>query len=315
MSNKIDDLSESLDRINSGQDPQTMDRDTSDLLEVAELLRKSGLSVRPPEHIFSATVQRAREGLKIHKGSRRPNSWMFSGLLGAAAALLIFVGIHGFPTVQEVAPLVTPAPPSEPVASHGKALPESTPSTQNEQIRGVKKTSPESAQVNPDSPPTVLPPSSKTVSPPPSARPQSPAVSQESRPAQVPVPSQKTAPSEKSVLPPTAGQASRDTFIALRLPGRTPDSVVRDSSAGSIRQIFDSGTFRELIVTQRIKPQRENGAGLQSRQYVLRETDKGKSDGLNSLNKVVIMIHGQEVTLEGRQTVQELTELANSLYP
>lgn len=312
MNIEIDDLSEEIDRINSGQAPTTKDRETSELLEVSLLLRRSGLSVRPPEHILSATVQSACEGLKNQKENRRRNSWMYSGMLGAAAAMLIFFGIHGFRSVHEVAPLATPAPQHEPATYRKKALQESTPSTQYGHQPEMKNSSPEPDQADPKLLSPSAPQSSSITAA--SAQPQSPAVSQTPSPARVPVPSQKKALSEKSSAPPAAGQTSRDTIIALRLSGRIPDSVIKDSAAGSIRQTYDSGTPHELIVTQRIMAQSEIGAGSQSRQYVSREPDKGKNDGPNKLNKVVLYLHGQEVTLEGRQTLQELTDLANSLY-
>ena len=43
------------------------------------------------------------------------------------------------------------------------------------------------------------------------------------------------------------------------------------------------------------------------------EADSAKSLTFQDNNKVVIFIKGQEVTLEGRQTLQELTELGEKL--
>ena len=45
----------------------------------------------------------------------------------------------------------------------------------------------------------------------------------------------------------------------------------------------------------------------------LRDADNEKSEALSSFNKVVIVINGQEVTIEGRQTIQELTVLSKIL--
>ena len=123
MTNKIDLLSESIDKLNSGQTPHPADTETADLLEVAALLQKSELSAQPPEHILSATVQSAVDGL-AKQSSRRRNSWMYSGILGAAAAFLLFIGIHGFPDIQEVAPIVSPPPQtaSSPVTPEAPAI-------------------------------------------------------------------------------------------------------------------------------------------------------------------------------------------------
>lgn len=113
----------------------------------------------------------------------------------------------------------------------------------------------------------------------------------------------------KAALPPPSPSGT----VALRLPGRTPDSVVNDSAAGVIRQSFDTGTPRELIITQRSSFQADSNKAPQSEQAAPREVDNGKMDTVSPLNKVVVIINAQEVTLEGRQTIQQLTELARTL--
>ncbi|HWR30600.1 MAG TPA: hypothetical protein VN631_12305 [Negativicutes bacterium] len=303
MSSKIDELSNSLDKINAGQTLQVADTEIDELLEVATLLHKAALPVRPPEHILSVTVQRAADGLAAHKKSRH-NAWLYSGVLGAAAALLIFVGINGFPSMQEVVPIVTPAPQNAPVSSNASARLDVNPTTPVAPLKEKKTAAPES---NAESSNAVSTPSSDTASKPatpsaPASATPSPALS--SLPRQAPA---SAVQSMKVAFPPTA--------MAVRLAGRTPDSIIKDSSAGTIRQVFDSGTPRELIITQRIKPLAENDTAASSGQQVLRETAKGKSEALTSLNKVVVVINGQEVTLEGRQTIAELTELSKTLSP
>lgn len=113
----------------------------------------------------------------------------------------------------------------------------------------------------------------------------------------------------KAALPLQASPAT----VAFRLPGRTPDSVVSDSATGFIRQSFDTGTPRELILTQRSNFRAESNKTPQSGQSILQEFDKGKSDIALPLNKVVVIVNAQEVTLEGRQSIKELTELAQTL--
>ena len=304
MSSKIDELSKSLDKINAGQTPHVADGEIDELLEVATLLHKAALPVRPPEHILSATVQSAADGLAAQKKSRH-NAWLYSGVLGAAAAaLLIFVGINGFPSMQEVAPIVTPTPQNTPVSSNASARLDVNPTTPVAPLKAEKTAATES---NAESSKSVSTPSSDTASKP--ATPSAPASATPS-PAPSSLPRQAPASAVqlmKAALPPKA--------MAVRLAGRTPDSIIKDSSAGTIRQVFDGGTPRELIITQRIKPLAENDAAASSGQQVLRETAKGKSEALTSLNKVVVVINGQEVTLEGRQTIAELTELSKTLSP
>ena len=85
MSNKTEELSVALDRLNSGQTTQSNDQEISDLLEVAALLRNSDLPAKPPAHILSASVEQATSGLHAQTNRRRM-PWVYSGLLGAAAA-------------------------------------------------------------------------------------------------------------------------------------------------------------------------------------------------------------------------------------
>jgi hypothetical protein len=89
---------------------------------------------------------------------------------------------------------------------------------------------------------------------------------------------------------------------ALTLPGRVPDSVIFDPATGILRQIFSKGMPNELVITQRMVSQTEGTSNHQATRKV--------SDNLNAIS---LTIDSQHVTLEGRQTTQELTLLAQSL--
>lgn len=308
---KTDDLSNALDKINCGQTPECADRENSDLLEVALMLRKADLPARPPEHMLSAAVQRAIEGQSAAKSSHR-SVWIYSGVLGAAAALLIFVGIHGFPSIQDVSSIVAPTSRVAPNSSSntvktGVTLPMQAerpdlppPPTSAATTASPDSVSAPAAQREPE-------PGSQSVAPP--AR--TPAASPAAR--QVPSAASALKSSVPPAPPPANSPAQAAVLTALRLPGRIPESVVKDPANGILRQVFDSGTTRELIVTQRIKPQAESDSSLQSRQQFIHEADKGKSEAGKDFNKVVVLFNGQEVSLEGRQTIQELAELAQTL--
>ena len=318
MTSKIDELNEELDKINCGLTPNLTDQEIAEMLEIAMLLRQADLPVQPPDHILSAAVQRAAEGLKTVDPAPNRRIFRYSGLLGAAAALLIFAGIHGFPSIQEVVPLVSAPSPSVtgPLPSEARSIGTSS--------------SPESS-VHPSSTPASSSPTSPAQEPlasSPAAKPvaASSALSSDVQPASSPKVLASEAPpqtaesmpqsrkasavsTKAAVLPPPSPSAT----VTLRLPGRTPDSVVNDSAAGIIRQSFDTGTPRELILTQRSKFQTNSGKVPQSGQSDLREVDKGKMEAAPTFNRVVVVVAGQEVTLEGRQTIQELAELARTL--
>ena len=294
MTNKIDLLSESIDKLNSGQTPHPADTETADLLEVAALLQKSELSAQPPEHILSATVQSAVDGL-AKQSSRRRNSWMYSGILGAAAAFLLFIGIHGFPDIQEVAPIVSPPPQtaSSPVTPEKPTL---------------RSAAPPPAIANPpaDSPPTAKPevPAPKPA-PAPSAAPK---IAAPAQPEHTPASPQPRL--YKSAPAPAAKPALASQLAAVVLPGRSPESVSFDRDAGILRQVFARGTSQELTITQRGSASTEPLTTDHNKSVGQTGIYAEKADKALPFNKLVILWNGQQITLEGPQSVQELTTIA-----
>ena len=119
----------------------------------------------------------------------------------------------------------------------------------------------------------------------------------------------------KSAIPPAAPKekATADSLVPLKLPGRSPDSITQDS-ADSIRQVFNTGTPQELVISQRKLPTGQKNAAVHSEQAATRDT-KNYSVGPPGPNKLTVTINGQEVTLEGRQSLEELAELAKTLKP
>lgn len=297
MTNKIDLLSESIDKLNSGQTPQPADTETADLLEVAALLQKSGLPAQPPEHILSATVQSAVDGL-AQQSTRRRNSWMYSGILGAAAAFLLFIGIHGFPDIQEVAPIVSPPPQtaSSPVTPEAPAIRAAAP------------------------PPAIANPAAE---PPPAAKPEVPAPPQPApapsytpkiaAPAQTEHAPASTPPRLYKSAPTPAAPAVSSQLAALILPGRSPESISHDREAGILRQFFARGTPQELMVTQRVAGSKESLKTDHGKSTGKMEAYAAKADKALPFNKLVIIWNGQQITLEGPQPLLELTAIAEQI--
>ena len=317
MSNKTEDLSAALDRLNSGQTSQSNDQEISELLEVAALLRNSDLPAKPPAHILSASVEQATSGLHAQT-KRRRMPWVYSGLLGAAAALLVFFGLHGTPEIQDIAQQTMPA-----------AVPQANPSektapTNTTSSSDAKSDAKSAAPVAPMEKPRSGPLQAKPAAPnapaaPPAATPSiTPPAAKPPAPVQ-PVPAEaraeRAAPSLKSAIPPVAPQekATADRLVPLKLPGRTPDTITQDS-ADNIRQVFNTGTPQELVISQRKLPTGQKNAAVHSEQAATRDT-KNYSVGPPGPNKLTVTINGQEVTLEGRQSLEELAELAKTLKP
>ena len=317
MSNKTEELSVALDRLNSGQTTQSNDQEISDLLEVAALLRNSDLPAKPPAHILSASVEQATAGLHAQT-KRRRMPWVYSGLLGAAAALLVFFGLHGTPEIQDIAQQTMPASVPQTNPSE-KTAPANTTSSSD-----AKSDAKSESSVAPPEKPRSGPLQAKPAAPnapaaPPAATPSiTPPAAKPPAPVQ-PVPAEaraeRAAPSLKSAIPPVAPQekATADRLVPLKLPGRTPDTITQDS-ADNIRQVFNTGTPQELVISQRKLPTGQKNAAVHSEQAATRDT-KNYSVGPPGPNKLTVTINGQEVTLEGRQSLEELAELAKTLKP
>ena len=317
MSNKTEELSVALDRLNSGQTTQSNDQEISDLLEVAALLRNSDLPAKPPAHILSASVEQATAGLHAQT-KRRRMPWVYSGLLGAAAALLVFFGLHGTPEIRDIAQQTMPASVPQTNPSE-KTAPANTTSSSD-----AKSDAKSESSVAPPEKPRSGPLQAKPAAPnapaaPPAATPSiTPPAAKPPAPVQ-PVPAEaraeRAAPSLKSAIPPVAPQekATADRLVPLKLPGRTPDTITQDS-ADNIRQVFNTGTPQELVISQRKLPTGQKNAAVQSEQAATRDT-KNYSVGPPGPNKLTVTINGQEVTLEGRQSLEELAELAKTLKP
>ena len=317
MSNKTEELSAALDRLNSGQTTQSNDQEISEMLEVAALLRNSDLPAKPPAHILSASVEQATSGLHAQT-KRRRMPWVYSGLLGAAAALLVFFGLHGTPEIQDIAQQTMPA--AVPQANPSEKTAPTNTTSSSDAKSDAKSAAPVAPMEKPRSGPLqakpaapnapAAPPAATPSITPPSAKPPAPV-----QPVPAEARAERAAPSLKSAIPPVAPQekATADRLVPLKLPGRTPDTITQDS-ADNIRQVFNTGTPQELVISQRKLPTGQKNAAVHSEQAATRDT-KNYSVGPPGPNKLTVTINGQEVTLEGRQSLEELAELAKKLSP
>jgi hypothetical protein len=299
MTDKLDLLNDSIDQLNAGHNPRVDDPETADLLEVATLLRESGLPVTPPDHVLTATRQAAADGLAASR-LRRRMTWMYSGLAGAAAALLIFVGLHGFTPVQEVASTV--ALPSTPLPTPaGKSADAGSPSSLPASAAPQPKTTaiPSQSPTPAESPasPTQPPPATKST---PAAAPRQSVPASQAR-------LYKAAPvsSDRQVAP------SRITTLIW--PGRVPDSVTSDPVTGVIRQVFAVGTTQEVVITQRKTPVDESAPAANSEQSAGGTKSAEKKAAVRPHNKLVEFWNGQQITVEGPQPLADLAAILQQL--
>jgi hypothetical protein len=278
MTKQYDNLSHAIDQLNAGQKADPCDAETAELLAVAKMLRQAELPVALPDSVLAPAQEKAAAGLAAGH-SRHRKTWLYSGALSAAAALLFFFGLHGFSPEVMLAPVA-------PTTTNSPSVPdEATIVTQAQ-------------AVTPTAPPI---PANTASAEPPTPTP--------SKPAATP-----SASAMSSASPRIANTAP--ALVALHLPGRTPDSSVVDSSTGALRQVYESGTPTEIVITQRIATSNDAvPPNIKSQKLTMREAVRAQPEAAPAINKVTVTIAGQEVTLEGRQSRQELLDLAKTLVP
>lgn len=306
---ELEQLSLLLDEINAGRNPQCDHAETSELLRVAELLRQDVGVIHPPQHILDQTVDRALVGIEAGKKNRPKRLWWYSGAFSTAAAVLLVIGLNLLPSWQNQKSALLPPPATqEQPAPSAQLAPPSLPPTPN--------TKSSSDYIVPKTADTVQLP----VIPAPSPI-QTPAPAPQKEPAMASLPSKSEPVTSSSaasvtedirpkryaksinVMDETSAALSKSTapeIIPLVLPGNSPDQVIFDKEQGILRQVFFAGTPQEFTVVQRQKT-------------AFPPADKAATIKINSLTIIQLTIAGQDVTLEGHQSPQELRKLAEAL--
>jgi len=339
-------LSKLIDELNAGQQPESDDPETAELLAVAALIKNAGPVVRPPQHLLDQTVDKILAD-QPNKPPKRFWAWLHPGVLGAAASILLVIGFNLAPSwnsseVQTVSVPAVVTERREPAAA-GKlaqvaqsAVKEDTPRAVMPETKHVlpaaqEKTSStvqESASA-PLAPAAVVPSIAENPSPnagdsstkltvvsPPDAAKKAPALRE-----QAPVTSERASiMTEQASVSNKSGSAYKAAafnldepsegrpLLILSLPGQIPDEISSDKKTGSVRQVFWKGTPQEVTITQRRVRLEETAA--QAAPIIKPEPGEEKTRAVNS---VMMILHSQEVTVEGRQTEQELMKIAKQL--
>jgi hypothetical protein len=312
ITKEMEELSRLLDQMNSGQYPEGDDEETAGLLEVAGLLKKAGAPICPPQHVLDQTL----EQVLAHLPSSRPNrfrTWMYSGALGTVASILLIISLNLIPAWPWRVPSATPPTTSSELGNttqensgDKQPLIVSTPSEHRDQAYTLSKVAPtagENAPVSKEAPPLTT----AIVSPPPPKEELTPSNSDRHA---LYAPTVSESKSVSKSLSPDEPKRLSSALSTLSLPGQVPDSMIIDQESGTIRQVFHKGTPKEIIVTQLFftKDIRTTKSLTPTMTDMVQESP-------GAVNTVKVFIFDQEVTIEGRQTKQDLLKLAESLTP
>lgn len=311
---EIEELSRLLDEMNAGRQPECENKETAELLAVADLIKKSAGPVCPPPHILNQIVDRSLMEIQAGK-TKSSKAWWYSGALSTAVAVMLVVGLNVMPVSSPQPPTVPPQanrseqqsaaqikqnvkqPPllSQQTPRQEATVPETPPRSRENQ--------PQAAPQNP-SPPVPLPPPTKSLKLPDVSK-AVPIIGE-----QIPPASQSKSAYSPSVFADTGPATTPPVLSPLSLPGQVANLIVTDTQKGIIRQIYYKGTAQELIVTQRLL---SKTAGDMQRQAQAKSITELVEDKPGLINTVTVIKFDQEVTIEGRQPKQILEKIAESL--
>lgn len=311
----IEELSRLIDELNSGICPQSDQKDTAELLAVAALIKGAAEPVRPPQHILDQTVDRIIDSVPTKRPERKP--WRYYSALGTAASLLLIAGLTLMPSWTQSLPSATPPvitivqniPPANPGE---KQPPLGSQTAPNQPAAAATVREPvHTAGANvPIASETLPAPTAPTANLEKSEQAAPPSVAKSNPTAGVQAPLTDIAPSRKwAASPPSKPKSPAATPTTLSLPGQTPDSIIIDPNSGTVLQVFYKGTSKELLITQRALTKESPPTKAPAAMIEAAE------ETLGGINKVTLVIHDQEVIIEGHQSKQDLLTLAKSLAP
>jgi hypothetical protein len=308
---EAEELSRLLDELNSGRQPASAAQETAELLAVAAIIKETG--AYPPQHILDGTVEQARAGLPAGR-SKRFSAWLYSGALGTAAAVLLVISLNllpsGSPQMPSAPPPVTapemtgvapeiPGRQQAPLVSQAPATkqPPAADSAQRKNAVLAEQAPAETTSGKAET--SMQSPTAEQAKP--------PALAKRSavNPEQIPMTVDSLSSSHKATSELSGKLPNRRSAAVFSLPGQNADEIVTDKDGGTVRQVFHSGTPQEIIITQR----------LQAKESALAKpaTPAEDTPAKPGVNKITATVHGQEVTVEGRQPSEELLKIAETL--
>lgn len=311
-------LSQLLDQLNSGRQPECDDSEMAELLAVASMLKQSGPVAGPPQALLDKTVDTILDEQSKPPGKANSRFWVWKhpGILGAAASLLLVVGLQLYPSWNSSEVQTVSAPPMVIEEKTPKlAVRQSIPALPTQEKKAAESNEPSSAAVLPplapssanagNVPVTAAPPQDEPIKKAPVLREQTPPVKEQASmmSEQAPV-AMKTGSVYKAAAYAADDFTERWPLPLLSLPGQVPNEIRTDKKTGTVRQVFWRGTPQEVTVIQR---------PLRQEEKLEKPVFSAPEETTKKLNSVTMVIYSQEVTVEGSQSEAELMSIARQL--
>ncbi|WP_378954507.1 hypothetical protein [Pelosinus sp. sgz500959] len=320
--NKSEELSQCLDHLNAGQYPIVDDEEIKALIDVAALAKQSYGQEELPKALIDEVVDKLANEFQTKKQRKKQTKWkrwLYDGLAGAAAVVLI-VGATQFLLPksgdQQIAENVDEHVDTQKmvaVVDQPNNLMSTEPKkiTLPQQVQEVheadrtKVTMPIMNEKNSGTTASKVLAEIINVPESPKIEEKQVAMLQEERPKELvmrkSVSMAKTSinslQEEKNVEP-------ESKMMMMVLPHQVAQSITRDHTSGDIKQIYYLGNHDdhdEILITQRVSDESKVKSGVLTRKT---------KDGINS---VTIQVNKYDITVEGKKTSEELKKIAESL--
>jgi len=331
--NQAEELSQCLDHCNDGSHPIAEDEEIKELVAIAHLVKQSYHQEVIPHVLIGELVDHLAVELTALKIQKRRTHWLYGGLMGTAAAVLIaaFIQFIVPPTADHhIAQKIDESTETQKKVAVAEQASGPSVSQPTEALIGQQTQSGSSREISNDQ--SVEKKGTDKISK---------VIIDIIQVAEAPKVAQK--PTQVAMLQPEKPQdiareksglmAKRDVsslgtdkkrqlepkFAIIVLPNQTTQSITVDHASGVIRQVYNQGTTDEITMTQRLLDEnitntkrdiKQGEAQKHAESAALQTIHKDTQEVMNSLT---IKFDQYYITLEGKKTKEDLQKLAETI--
>lgn len=330
--NQEDELSRCLDSLSNGKYPVVQDEEINELLEVAALVRQSSRHEDLPKVLINEMVEELVVELSAQKQKRR-NHWLYGGLVGTAAAVLIAAFVqfllpqspdnHMAQRVDDS--INTPQKVAAADQSTDPTIAQSNAMTPQQNQSGNSNSNSNSAQTpisapaeekHTDSVSKVIAEIIREAEPELDEKPNQVAILQQEAPNSMMMRKSVSMAQARNELLQASKSIQPEHKIAMVIPNQEAQSIKVDNTSGMIQQVYNLGNNDEIIITQRplnegaVKDDKQGKIQAIAESTAIQPFSK-KAKG--SINSIIVKIDKYDITIEGNKTPKELKKIAESL--
>jgi len=309
--NQAEELSECLDHLNTGRHPTTQDEEIRELVGMANFIKQSHSQDDVPQLLIDELVDHLAAECTARKRQIQRAHWLYGGLVSTAAAVLIAAFVQFLPpaanhniaqgtddsirlqenvvvadqaSVPIISQLANPMI-EQPIQSGSTAKEPVTVAVAKKAIDDLPQKIVEIIQV------AKSPPVDQKMN-------QVARLQQEGPKDMARTQSVLMAKTDIDSLWKNKRSQLEPGIAMMVLPNQIAQSITVDHISGVIRQVYNQGTHDEIMITQR--PLDESPVMM-------------KGNAKDTINSLTVKVDKYDITIEGKQTKEELQKIAESL--